>query len=65
MGGLVFGEPSIVQNTNIMGGLVFGGTLTTLNLLEIILEKHGIVIADEIGHISFDKQESDLLFIYL
>jgi DNA replication protein DnaC len=37
----------------------------TLIRLESIFEKYDLVIADELGHISFDKEGSELLFTHL
>jgi len=37
----------------------------TLNMFESRFEKHDLVIADELGYISFDKEGLELLFTYL
>jgi len=37
----------------------------TLQLFESRFEKYDLVIADELGYISFDKEGSELLFTYL
>ena len=37
----------------------------TLIRLESIFEKYDLVIADELGYISFDKEGSELLFTHL
>ena len=37
----------------------------TLKLFESRFEKYDLVIADELGYISFDKEGSELLFTYL
>jgi len=37
----------------------------TLNMFESRFEKYDLVIADELGYISFDKEGSELLFTYL
>ena len=37
----------------------------TLGRLESIFEKYDLVIADELGYISFDKEGSELLFTHL
>lgn len=37
----------------------------TLQIFESRFEKYDLVIADELGYISFDKEGSELLFTYL
>jgi len=37
----------------------------TLQMFESRFEKYDLVIADELGYISFDKEGSELLFTYL